>query len=65
MSHAQPTTPKFQPAFLQTPDQIQAAKRLEKLQSHSASHRTAGTHEAPKQPASGVLRQLQTDRAHD
>ncbi len=65
MSHAQATIPNIRAVPVRPSAEVQEAKRLEKLQSHSASHRTAGTHEAPKQPASGVLRQLQTDRAHD
>lgn len=32
-------------------DAVQEAKRLEKMQSHSSSHRTAGSSERPAAPA--------------
>ncbi len=62
MSHAQPANHQLAPNRISA--ELQEAKRLEKLQSHSSSHRTAGTHEAPRQPTAGVLKQLETDRGH-
>ena len=41
---------------------IQVSKRFEKMQAHSSSHRTAGTHEAPTSlPAAGILWQLRNE----
>ncbi len=62
MSHAQPTMPNARPASTKSDAENQEAKRLEKLQAHSSSHRTAGTHEAPRQPTAGILKQLETER---
>ncbi len=64
MSHAQPTNPNNKPAPNNPSAEAQEAKRLEKLQAHSSSHRTAGTHEAPRQPTAGILKQLETERGH-
>ena len=50
MSYVQPTYPNAQAKPVRTTAEIQEAKLLEKLQSHSSSHRTSGTREAPKPP---------------
>ena len=43
-------------------DEIQEAKRFEKMQAHCSSHRTAGTHETPAStPKAGILRELETE----
>lgn len=68
MSHPQPTMPTFEPAPTMTEAEIQEAKRLEKLQSHSSSHHTAGTHEPPPAvasgPSDGILWQLKAESDH-
>ncbi len=43
-------------------DEIQEAKRFEKMQAHCSSHHTAGTHETPAStPKAGVLWELETE----
>ena len=51
MSHAQTTIPNIRAVPVRPSAEIQEAKRLEKLQSHSSSHRTSGTHRPPQKAA--------------
>ncbi len=45
-----------------TADEIQQAKRFEKMQAHCSSHHTAGTHETPaSMPKAGILWELETE----
>ena len=53
--------PAKQVTSTQTADEIQDAKRFEKMQAHCSSHHTAGTHETPTSKLNaGILWELET-----
>ena len=64
MTQAQTLAPRPVERATSTPmtDEIQEAKRFEKMQAHCSSHHTAGTHETPvSTPKAGVLWELETE----
>lgn len=63
MSYAQPIIPTDQAKPIRTTAEMQEAKLLENLQSHSSSHRTAGTREPPKPPLSKTYQDADPEEA--
>ena len=61
-AHTLAARPAKPAASTPTADEIQDAKRFEKMQAHCSSHHTAGTHETPASaPKAGILRELETE----
>jgi hypothetical protein len=63
MRHEEVARQSDRPELIRTPDQLQQTSRSDALRSSGTADQPLGTEEAVQE--SGILGQLQTERAHD